>query len=83
MVLCAAYITCNYGNLNVKKAPGGYWKEEEDITEYATLYSPLSDYREWKNSFYFYASYHRKAHITVLMLPCLCILVLLLDNELK
>ena len=25
---------------------GRNWKEEEDIREYATLYSPLSDYHE-------------------------------------
>ena len=44
------YAGCNYGNVNVSKAAGGYWKEEEDIGEYATLYSPLSDYRDWENS---------------------------------
>ena len=43
------YTGCNYGNVNVSKATGGYWKEEEEIREYVTLYSPLSDYREWEN----------------------------------
>ena len=40
------YAERNYGNVNVSKAAGGYWKAEEDIREYATLYSPLSDNRE-------------------------------------
>ena len=43
------YAGHTYGNVNVSKAAGGYWKEEEDIREYQTLYSPLSDYREWEN----------------------------------
>ena len=43
------YVGRNYGNVNVSKAAGGYWKEEVDIREYATLYSPLSDYEEWEN----------------------------------
>ena len=43
------YAGRNYGNVNISKAAGGYWKAEEDIREYATLYSPLSDYREWLN----------------------------------
>ena len=43
------YAGRNYGNVNVSKVAGGYWKEEEDIREYWTLYSPLSNYREWEN----------------------------------
>ena len=35
--------------MNISKAAGGYWKAEDDIREYATLYSPLSDYRVWEN----------------------------------
>ena len=27
----------------------GYWKEEEEIGEYTTLYSPLFDHKEWEN----------------------------------
>ena len=48
------YAGRNYGNVNVSKAAGGYWEAEEDIGEYATLYSPLSDYREWENDVYNY-----------------------------
>ena len=44
------YAGRNYGNLNASKAAGGYWKEEEDIREYTTLYSPLSDCRERENN---------------------------------
>ena len=51
------YAGRNYGNVNISKAAGGYWKEEEDIREYATLYSPLSDYREWENMVYW--CFHR------------------------
>ena len=32
------------------KAVVGYWNEEWDIGEYATVHSPLSDYREWGNA---------------------------------
>ena len=46
------YAGRNYGNVNVSKAAGGYWKEQEDIRVYKTLYSPLSDYREWENCQY-------------------------------
>ena len=56
------YAGRNYGNVNVSKAAGGYWKAEEDIREYATLYSPLSDYREWENIIY-----------TLSMSLCMCI----------
>ena len=52
MVLCSAYITCNYGNVNVNKAAGAYWNEESDNAEYVTVYSPLSNYREWENMCY-------------------------------
>ena len=46
------YAGRNYGNMNISKAAGEYWQDEEDIREYATLYSPLSDYRKWENVCY-------------------------------
>ena len=51
------YAGRNYRKVNVSKAAGGYWKVEEDIREYGTLYLRLSDYREWGNVLYVHSAF--------------------------
>ena len=42
---------------------GGYWNEESDNGEYATLFFLLSDYREWENLCYFSCIIERRRTI--------------------